>query len=136
MKSNGKIKKYPERVRNVSISFRGQIYPVDPKYVNEKVEVLVFGTDIKIYGQSKLLAQYDSRIDYHEKMLRCTYSRLVRRNGSIKFRNVRYYVGSEHAGRRVEVVVIRDQLRAFLSSKRLLIFKLGEGDAVLIRTDR
>jgi len=122
--------------KNATISFRGQIYPVDPQYVNEKVEILVFGNDIRIYGQSKLLAEYDSRIDYHEKMLRRTYTRLVRKEGAIKFHNVRYFVGPELAGQRVEVVIIRDQLRAFLSSKRLLIFKLGEGDAVLVNTDR
>lgn len=122
--------------KNATISFQGQIYPVDPKYVHEKVEVLMFGNDIKIYGRLKLLAEYDSGVDYHEKMLRRTYTRLVRKDGAIKFRNVRYYIGSELAGQRVEVVIIRDQLRAFLSSKRLLIFKLGEGDAVLINADR
>lgn len=122
--------------KNATISFRGQVYPVDPKFVNEKVEVLVFGTEVKIYGQSKLLAEYDSRIDYHEKMLRCTYTRLVRKDGAIKFQNVRYHIGQELAGQRVEVVIIRDQLRAFLSSNRLLIFKVGESDAVVIKTDR
>jgi len=31
--------------------------------------------------------------------------------------------------------VIRDQLRAFLSSNRLMIFKLGESDAVVVKMD-
>jgi transposase InsO family protein len=122
--------------KNATISFRGKIYPVDPRFIKEKVEVRAFGSDIKIYGQSQLLGEYDARIDYHEKMLRRVYSRVVRKDGTMKFLNVRYFIGREFAGQKVEIVVIRDQLRAFLSSNRMLIFKLGDSDAVLVRLDR
>ena len=69
-------------------------------------------------------------------MLRQVHVRLVKKDGRIKFQNTRYLIGKEFIGQRVEVVVIRDQLRAFLSSKKLIIFKLGEDDAVVIRLDR
>ena len=82
------------------------------------------------------MGEYDSRINYHEKMLRRIHRRLVRNDGYIKFQNIRYNVGEEYIGKNVEIVVIRDQLRAFLSSKRMIIFKLGESDAVLVNLDR
>lgn len=122
--------------KNATISFKGKIYPVDPRFIKEKVEVRTFGNDVKIYAQSQLLGEYDARIDYHEKMLRRVYTRVVKKDGTIKFLNVRYPIGKEFIGHKVEIVVIRDQLRAFLSSNRLLIFKLGESDAVLVRLDR
>jgi len=81
-------------------------------------------------------ASYDTRINYHERMLRGVYIRIVKRDGTIKFRNVRYPVGKELIGHRVEILVIRDQLRAFLDSNKLLIFKLGESDAVIVKMDR
>jgi len=122
--------------KNATISFRGKIYPVDPRFIKEKVEVWAFGNDVKIYAKSQLLGEYDARIDYHEKMLRRVHARVVKKDGRIKFLNVRYPIGKEFVGQKVEIVVIRDQLRAFLSSNRLLIFKLGESDAVLVRLDR
>lgn len=121
--------------KNATISFKKNIYPVNPRYIKEKVEVRSFGNEIRIYAQSLLLATYDSRIDYHEKMLRRTYSRVVKKDGTVKFRNVRYPVGEQFFGQRVEMVVIRDQLRTFLSSNRLLIFKLGESDTVVVKID-
>ncbi len=122
--------------KNATISFRGKIYPVDPRFIKEKVEVWAFGNDIKIYAKSQLLGEYDARIDYHEKMLRRVHTRVVKKDGRIKFLNIRYPLGKEFVGQKVDIVVIRDQLRAFLSSNRLLIFKLGESDAVLVRLDR
>lgn len=128
---------FPRKVRkNATISFKGKIYPVDPRLIKEKIEVWAFGNDIKVYAQSQLLGEYDARIDYHEKMLRRVYTRLVRKDGTIKFQKVRYPIGKENIGEKVEIVVIRDQLRAFLSSNRLLIFKLDDSDAVLVRLDR
>ena len=121
--------------KNATISFKSNIYPVDPRLIREKVQVRAFGDDVKIYSQSQLLGEYDARINYHEKMLRQTFTRLVREDGHIKFQNVRYQVGSQLAGRKVEIIIIRDQLRAFLSSNRMLVFKLGEGDAVIVRLD-
>ncbi len=121
--------------KNATISFKRGIYPVDPRYIKDKVEVRSFGNEVRIYFQSILLGTYDSRIDYHEKMLRRTYTRLVKKNGVVKFRNVLYPIGEQFIGQRVEIVVIRDQLRAFLSSNRLLIFKLGESDAVVVKID-
>lgn len=122
--------------KNATISFRNKIYPVKPEFIKDKVIVKIFGDKVKIYGRSKFLGEYDARINYREKMLRRTYSRLVRKDGTIKFQNVRYLIGKEFKGQRVEVLIIRDQLRAFLNSNKLLIFKLGESDAVVIKMDR
>ena len=69
-------------------------------------------------------------------MLRRIHSRLVKKDGSIKFQNIHYQIGSEFVGRKVELVVIRNQLRAFLSTNKMIIFKLGESDAVIVRLDR
>jgi hypothetical protein len=122
--------------KNATISFRNKIYPVDPRFIKDKVIVKVFGDLIKIFGQSKFLGEYDTRIDYHERMLRRVYARVVKKDGTIKFRKVRYPVGKELIGHRVEILVIRDQSRAFLNSNKLLIFKLGESDAVIVKMDR
>jgi len=60
---------------------------------------------------------------------------VVKQDGYVKFRNVHYPIGEQFCGQRVEIVIIRDQLRAFLSSNRLLIFKLGDSDAVVVKMD-
>ena len=122
--------------KNATISFRGNIYPVDPTLVKEKVDVSTFCTTVKIYAQSKLLGEYDTQIDYHEKMLRRIYTRIVKKDGTIKFQNIHYLIGKKFVRKRVEIIIIRDQLRAFLSANRMIIFKLGEKDAVLINLDR
>jgi len=122
--------------KNATISFKGKIYPVDPNYIRDKVEVWAFGNEIRIYAQNILLGEFDTRIDYHEKMLRRVYTRIVKTDGTIKFKNIRYPIGEEFVGRRVEVLVIRDQLRAFLSSSKLVIFKLGDSDAMVVKLDR
>jgi len=122
--------------KNATISFRKKIYPVDPRFIKDKVIVKAFGDIIKIYGHSTFLGEYDARINYHERMLRRIYTRIVKKDGTIKFRNIRYLVGKELIGNRVEILVIRDQLRAFLDSNKLLIFKLGESDAVIVKMDR
>jgi len=122
--------------KNATVSFRGNIYPVDPTYIKEKVDVRAFGHDIKIYIQSHLLGEFDGRINYKEKMLRRTYTRVVKKNGSIKFQNIWYYVGNEFVGQNVEIVIIRDQIRAFLSANRMMIFRVGERDALVVGLDR
>lgn len=60
----------------------------------------------------------------------------MKADGAIKFKNVRYPMGEEFVGRRFEILVIRDQLRAFLSSSKLVIFKLGDSDAMVVKLDR
>ena len=69
-------------------------------------------------------------------MLRHVHIRLVKNDGRIKFQKNKYLIGKEFVGQKVEIVIIRDQLRAFLSSNKLIIFKLGEDDAVVVRLDR
>ena len=71
--------------KNATISFKGDIYPVDPRYIKDRVEVRSFGHEVRIYAQCMLLGTYDSRIDYHEKMLRRTYTRVVKQDGVVKF---------------------------------------------------
>lgn len=58
------------------------------------------------------------------------------RDGTIKFCKIQYPVGKELIGHRVEILVSLDQLRAFLDSNKLLIFKLGKSDAVMVKMDR
>lgn len=122
--------------KNATISFRGKIYPVDPRYIREKVDLKVFGNVIKIFTQSGILGEYDNRIDYREKMMRRVYTRIVKKDGTIKFLNDLYPIGKETIGQKVEIVVIKDQMRAFLRSNKLLIFKIGESDAVVVSLDR
>jgi len=122
--------------KNATISLNCNIYPIDPEYVNEKVNVLVFGNIVRIYKESELLEEYDSRINYHEKMLRRVHTRRVKKDGMIKFQNKKYNIGMEFVGQRVNLVIIRNQLRAFLDSKHLQIFKLRERDAVVVKIDR
>lgn len=122
--------------KNATISVNRSIYPVDPTYVNEKVNVLVFGNIVRIYSELKLLGEYDSRINYHEKMLRRVHTRVVKKDGMIKFQNQKYHIGLEFIGRRVDLVIVRDQLRVFLNTKYLQIFKLRERDAVVEKIDR
>ncbi len=128
---------YERKVRkNATISFKGEVYPVDPRYIRETVDIRYFGHMVRIYSQSTLLGEYDSRINYHEKMLRHVHHRLVKKDGRIKFQKRKYLIGKEFAGEKVEIVIIRDQLRAFLSSKKLIVFKLDKDDAVVVRLDR
>jgi transposase InsO family protein len=122
--------------KNATISFKGNIYPVDPRYIQDTVDVRYYGFIVRIYAQSRLLGEYDTRIDFLEKMLRQVHLRIVKNDGRIKFQKNKYLIGKEFIGQKVEVLVIRDQLRAFLNSKKVIIFKLGEGDAVVVRLDR
>ena len=69
-------------------------------------------------------------------MLRRAYTRTVKKDGRVKFKNVWYPIGKEFVGQTVEIVVIGDQLRAFLNSNRMIIFKMGENNAVVVRLDR
>ena len=91
---------------------------------------------MKIYCKLYILEENDSRINYHDKMLSHVQIRLVKKDGKIKFQKKRYLISREFIGQKVEIVIIRDQLRAFLSSNKLIIFKLGEDDAVVVRLDR
>lgn len=119
--------------KNATISVKGMIYPVDPRYVHKKVNVLIFGNKLRVYSESELLDEYDSRVDYHEKMLRRVHTRVVKKDGRIKFQNKKYHIGLEFVGRRVDVVIIRDQLRVFLGSTHLQIFKLNDRDVVDVK---
>jgi len=58
---------------NAIISSKKNIYPVDLKYIKDKVEVRSFGNEVNINAQSKLLGEYESIIDIHEKMLKKTF---------------------------------------------------------------
>ncbi|MDG6229735.1 MAG: hypothetical protein QCH96_07200, partial [Candidatus Thermoplasmatota archaeon] len=60
----------------------------------------------------------------------------VKKDGMIKFQNQKYHIGLEFIGRRVDLVIVRDQLRVFLNTKYLQIFKLRERDAVVEKIDR
>jgi len=60
--------------------------------------VRYFGHVVRIYSKSILLGEYDSRINYHEKMLRHVHIRLVKKDGRIKFQKKKYLIGKEFVG--------------------------------------
>jgi len=84
--------------KNATISFKGDVYPVDPRYIRDAVDVRYFGHTVRIHSQSILLGEYDSRINYHEKMLRHVHIRLVKKDGRIKFQKKKYLIGKEFVG--------------------------------------
>ena len=122
--------------RNGTISFRGRIYPVDPTYVSKKVEIFAFGDYLRICDHSQLIEEYDTRIDYKETMMRRSHTRIVFDDGKIRFQKKLYHIGEEYAGRKVKIVIIRDQLRVFLNSRNVFTFKMGEEGENIPRRDR
>ena len=66
-------------------------------------------------------------------MLRRVHTRVVKKDGRIKFQNKKYHIGLEFVGRRVDVICIRNQLRVFSGSTHLQIFKLNDRDVVDVK---
>jgi hypothetical protein len=54
--------------------------------------------------------------------LRHVHIRPVKKDSRIKFQKRKYLIGKEFIGQMVEIVVIRDHQKSFLSSNRLIIF--------------
>lgn len=118
---------YRRKVRkNATVSFRKNIYPVDPKSIGEYVELRLFDERVRIFKGEEMLGTYDSSIDYKAKHLRRVHNRKVKKNGRIKFQNFWYLIGQDYIGKQVEVIRVRDQIRIFLPGNKQIIFKSNE----------
>ena len=116
--------------KNATVSFRKNIYPLDPKFIGGYVDLRVFDHQVRIFKEGTLLGVYDSSIDYREKMLRRVQRRVVRKDGNLKFQKELYFIGRDYTGERVEVMKIRDQIRVFLKGNKQIIFN-SDGDEIL-----
>jgi transposase InsO family protein len=109
---------------NATVSYRRNPYPVDPKYIREKVELRVFNGHVRLFHGATLLGTYDARIDYRERMLRALHVRHVKQDGTIRFQSKRYKVGTRLARRRVEVMRVQDEVRVYLPGNKQKTFKV------------
>lgn len=109
---------------NATVSYRRNPYPVDPKYIRERVELRVFNGHVRIFHGATLLGTYDSRINYRERMLRALHVRFVKRDGTVRFQSKRYKVGLRLIGRRVEVLRKGAEVRVYLPGNREKVFKV------------
>ena len=110
--------------KNASVSYRRNVYPVDPKHVGEKEELRVFNGQVRIFDGATLLGTFDARINYRERILRRLQVRVVKKDGTVRFRGKKYLVGLRHVRRRVEVMKRRDEVCVFLCGNREKVFKL------------
>ena len=110
--------------RNATVSYRKNPYPVDPKYIGEKVELRVYEDTVRIYHGAIQLGTYDSRIDWRERLLRRIHNRVVKRDGTIRFQGRRLRLGVKLAGRHLELLRHGKEVRIYLSSSEAKTFKL------------
>ncbi len=110
--------------RNATVSYRNSPYPVDPKYIGEKVELRVYEDTVRIYHGGAQLGTYDSRIDWRERLLRRIHHRVVKRDGTIRFQGRRFRVGVKLVGRHLELLRHGEEVRVYLSSSEAKTFKL------------
>jgi hypothetical protein len=108
--------------KNATVSFKRNVYPVPPRFIGGYVELRVFDGRVRIFREGMLLGSYDSGIDYREKMLRRVHKRVVRKDGGLKFQKELYFIGRDYAGKKVEVIKVRDQIRVFMEGNKQIIF--------------
>lgn len=94
--------------------------------LGEYVELRVFDGQVRIFREGRLLGAYDSSIDYREKMLRRVHNRVVRKDGNLKFQKELYFVGRDYAGKKVEVMKVRDQIRVLMKGNKQIIFNTND----------
>jgi transposase InsO family protein len=113
------------RVRtNATVSFRRNVYIVDPKYIRQIVELRAFENHVRIFHRGVLLGTYDARINYRERMLRQIHMRRVCKDGTIRFRGKRYFVGTRFYRRRLELMKKGPEVHIFLSATKEKVFKV------------
>ena len=110
--------------QNATVSYRRNPYPVDPRFIGEKVELRVNEDRVRIYSGTVLLGTCDARIDWRERMLRRIYTRQVKQDGTIRFRGKRYRVGVKLARRRLELLRHGRELRIYLPGNKAKTFRL------------
>jgi transposase InsO family protein len=109
---------------NASVSFRRNVYLVDPVLIGQKVELRAFDNHVRIFHHGKILGTYDARIDYRERMLRQTHVRIVNEEGIIRFRGKRYFVGVRFYRRRLELLKKGKEVHIFLPGNKRKVFKV------------
>jgi hypothetical protein len=110
--------------RNATVSYGRNPYPVDPKYIGEKVELRILDNHVRIYSGVTCLGTYDARVDWRERMLRRIHTRTVKRDGSVRFQGRRYRVGVPLARHRVELLRHGEEVRIYLPGNSAKTFKL------------
>jgi hypothetical protein len=110
--------------RNATVSYRRNPYPVDPKFIGEKVELRIFEDHVRIYHGATHLGTFDSRIDWRERMLRRLHTRFVKEDGTVRFQGRRYPVGTKLARRRLEILRHGSEVRIYLPGNRAKTFIL------------
>jgi len=109
---------------NATVSFRRNVYIVDPKYIGQTVELRVFENHVRIFHRGVLLGTHDARINYRERMLRQIHMRIVNKDGTIRFRGKRYSVGTRFYRRRLELMKKGLEVHVFLSRTKEKVFKV------------
>jgi len=109
---------------NATVSFRRNVYIVDPKYIGQTVELRVFENHVRIFHRGVLLGTHDARINYRERMLRQIHMRIVNKDGTIRFRGKRYFVGTRFYRRRLELMKKGPEVHVFLSATKAKVFKV------------
>ena len=109
---------------NATVSFHKNVYLVDPKYIGQTVELRALENQVRIFHRGLLLGVHDARINYRERMLRRIHTRIVRKDGAIRFQGKRYFVGVRYYRRRMELMKNGQEVHVFLSSRKKKVFKV------------
>ncbi len=109
---------------NATVSFHKNVYLVDPEYIRKTVELRAFGNHIRIFHREILLGVHDARINYRERMLRQIHTRIVHKDGTIRFLGKRYFMGVRLHRRRLELMKKGNEVHIFLSSTKKKVFKV------------
>ncbi|MCL4324226.1 MAG: DDE-type integrase/transposase/recombinase [Candidatus Thermoplasmatota archaeon] len=110
--------------RNATVSYGRNPYPVDPKYIGEKVELRILDNHVRIFSGVTLVGTYDSRIDWRERMLRRLHTRRVKQDGTVRFQGRRYRVGVKLTHQRLEILRHGHEVRVYLPGNRAKVFIL------------
>jgi transposase InsO family protein len=109
---------------NATVSFRKNVYLVDPKFIGKTVELRVLENQVRIFHDGIRIGVHDARINYRERMLRRIHMRIVRKDGTISFQGKKYSVGVRYYRRRLELMKSGQEIHVFLSAKKKKVFKV------------
>jgi hypothetical protein len=110
--------------KNASVSFRRNVYLVDYTLIGQTVELRVFNNHVRIFHRGKIIGTYDARVDYRERMLRQIHTRKVKKDGTIRFRGKRYFVGVRFYRQRLELLKKGKEVHIFLPGNKRKVFKV------------
>lgn len=109
---------------NATVSFRKNVYIVDPVLIGQTVELRAFVNHVRIFHRGVIQGTYDARVNYRERMLRQIHIRIVKKDGTIHFRGKRYFVGIHFYKRRFELMKKGTEVHIFLSATKEKVFKV------------